>query len=299
MSTEKNKFTSVIVVKRVQGHEGSHGGAWKVAYADFVTAMMAFFLVMWIAGQNPEVKENVASYFLDPVGYSEKIREGILTGGGGVMQEGGTEGVLDKNSDAVEAIKAMLEKAEQEISNAIQKTPDLEKFSQLIKVELVNEGLRVELQESNDSTFFDLGSADLSPDGLDAMKIIGTVIASLDMNVAVEGHTDSRPFGSGKGPYSNWELSTDRANAARRSLTDSGVDPKRIIEIRGYADTRLKYPDSPYDPRNRRITITVFKPEIAQEPEPEQKSEVFIEPADNPDSVQQSGNAPEESVEGN
>ena len=157
-----------------------------------------------------------------------------------------------------ESLKGLLEQTGQEILAALLEIPDLQGLAELIDVDLTSEGLRIELQEASESTFFDLGSPNLSPNGLKAVQAIGTVIAHLNMDVAVEGHTDSRPFAAESGPYTNWELSADRANSARRVLSDSGVDPKHITEIRGYADTNLKYPDNPLDSRNRRITIIVF-----------------------------------------
>jgi len=280
MASNKDSSSQVIIVKKYNRHAGHHGGSWKVAYADFVTAMMAFFLVMWIVGQSQAIKENVSSYFTDPVAYSAKIKSGLLGGSSGIMDEAGSEySVLEKNNIIVnEQIKALLEQAGKEIAKEILESPDLEDLSNSITIEVTSEGLRIELEEASesDSTFFDLGSAKLSASGQTVLETIGKTIAELDMDIAVEGHTDSSPYNSGDGGYTNWELSADRANSARRVLTAAGVSSDHVAGVRGYADTLLKYPDNPLDPRNRRITIIVLNnlmvettPEAGAEETPE------------------------------
>ncbi len=253
---DKGKGTPVIVVKKGGGHGGHHGGAWKVAYADFVTAMMAFFLVMWIVGQSKAVKQNVSSYFQDPVAHAAKAAAGILDGGEGVMKASGPAIVGEGQPPAEAAAKAALAKAGQEILDALTDVPGLKEVQDQIEVEITNEGLRIQLMESGLSTFFDSGSAKLSGAGVNMVSTIARVIAPLKMDVAVEGHTDSQPFD--RGGYTNWELSADRANAARRVLEQHGVEPKHVVEIRGYADTRPRVPENSADPRNRRISIIVF-----------------------------------------
>ena len=155
------------------------------------------------------------------------------------------------------AARAALARAGQEILEALIEIPGLRQISDQVDVELTSEGLRIQLMEKGDSTFFDLGSAKLSPNGIKTVSAIARIIAPLDMDVAVEGHTDARPFPGGAG-YTNWELSADRANSARRLLLENGLSPKHITEIRGYAATRLRFPEAPDDPRNRRISIIVF-----------------------------------------
>jgi chemotaxis protein MotB len=253
---DKGKQAPVIVVKKGGGHAGHHGGAWKVAYADFVTAMMAFFLVMWIVGQSKATKQHVQGYFQDPVGYKAKVAAGIFDGGQGMLNTGAAvQGQIAPIQE--QQVRAALEKAGQEILDSLGEVPGLKDISSQIEVEVTAEGLRIQLMEAGSSTFFDLGSATLSASGVKTLSTIARTIAPLDMDVAVEGHTDSHPY-SGRNGYTNWELSADRANAARRVLEEGRVAARHIREIRGYADTRLRYPGNPEDPRNRRISIIVI-----------------------------------------
>lgn len=252
----------IIIVKKKGGHGGHHGGAWKVAYADFVTAMMAFFLVMWLVAQSEKVKQNVAKYFEDPADYAAKVKAGLLEGGQGIMENKEPKiSVLDQKGggpwpeEDESQIQNMLEKAGKEIADAIEKQANLKEISKNVEIEITNEGLRIQLIEAGDSAFFDSGSAHLTAKGAEAMAAIAKIVGNLNMDIAVEGHTDSRPFN--KNGYTNWELSADRANAARRLLETSGVNPGRIKEVRGYADTRPRYPNAA-DPRNRRVSIIVF-----------------------------------------
>lgn len=251
----------VIVVKKHGGHGGHHGGAWKVAYADFVTAMMAFFLVMWIVAQSKPVRDSVAGYFRDPVGFSEKARAGLLEGGTGILP-----GEKAPSSDVNEeqARNRLRDKA-REILEGLARRPDFGDLAGQVEVEMTEEGLRIQMMESSKATFFTVGSASLSGSGTDALRMIGDAVAPLGYDVVIEGHTDSRPYASKDG-YTNWELSSDRANAARRILEECGIEDRRIKAIRGYADKRLRFSDAPDDPRNRRITILVLNPYGAKEP---------------------------------
>lgn len=258
----KAEKTPIIIVKKKGGHGGHHGGAWKVAYADFVTAMMAFFLVMWLVAQSEKVKQNVAKYFEDPADYAAKVKAGLLEGGQGIMENKESKiSVLDQKGggpwpeEEESQIQNLLEKAGKEIAEAIEKQANLKEISKNVEIEITNEGLRIQLIEAGDSAFFDSGSAHLTQKGVEAMAAIAKIVGNLNMDLAVEGHTDSRPFN--KNGYTNWELSADRANAARRLLESSGVNPSHIKEVRGYADTRPRYPAAT-DPRNRRVSIIVF-----------------------------------------
>jgi len=248
----------VIVVKKKGGHGGHHGGAWKVAYADFVTAMMAFFMVMWIIGQSQKVKQNVAGYFSDPVGFQTKTAAGILDGGAGVTKDASPSQPAEPAPDPEAAIRAALTKAAEEILRVVSSIPGLQDLMGQIDVEVTSEGLRINLTDAGEKTFFDVGSAKLSPNGAKILSAIANVIAPLGMKMSVEGHTDARPY-VGRTGYTNWELSADRANAARRILELAGVSPEQITAIRGYADRLLRYPQDPLDPRNRRVSIIVRK----------------------------------------
>ena len=226
----------IIVKKRGHGGHGHHGGAWKVAYADFVTAMMAFFLVMWLVGQSPQVKAAVAGYFRDP-GVFETTR------GGGVLP-GGVEGLRDTGvtpvnlPDNVQKAREVLERAADNLRQALQKVPALKAL------------------ENDKNSFFAVGSAQLLPETVELLGVIAKELSTLGNSIALEGHTDSRAYNSSNG-YTNWELSTDRANAARRTMETHGLRARQIDAVRGFADTRPRYPNDSLDPRNRRISIVV------------------------------------------
>ncbi len=242
----------IIVKKKGHGGHGHHGGAWKVAYADFVTAMMAFFLVMWLVGQSPKVKAAVGGYFRDP-GVFE------TTKGGGVLP-GSSEGLRDSGvtpqPDSVKQAQEILEQAAEHLREALQKVPALKALEDRIEITVTAEGLRIELLENEKNSFFAVGSAQLLPETVELLGVIANELSPLGNRIALEGHTDSRPYGSRIG-YTNWELSSDRANAARRAMESHGLREGQIDAIRGFADTRLRYPDDSLDPRNRRISIVV------------------------------------------
>jgi chemotaxis protein MotB len=243
----------IIVKKRGHGGHGHHGGAWKVAYADFVTAMMAFFLVMWLVGQSPQVKAAVAGYFRDP-GVFETTR------GGGVLP-GGTEGLTETGAtptvpDSVEEAREVLERAAENLRQALARVPALKALEDRIEITVTAEGLRIELLENAQNSFFAVGSAQLLPETIQLLGVIAKELSTLGNPVALEGHTDSRAYTASNG-YGNWELSTERANAARRVMSTHGLRANQIDAVRGFADTRPRYPDDSLDPRNRRISIVV------------------------------------------
>jgi chemotaxis protein MotB len=231
---------------------GKGGGAWKVAYADFVTAMMAFFLVMWIVGQSTEMKAGVAGYFRDPTAFNEGGR-GVLPG----AENGTTGGGQPMGMTDLEAVKSALEQAAQEIRQALEALPEFKDLKDQVEITLTDEGLRIELREAPDDGFFDSGSAHVKPSTVAMLEVIAKQLGELPNKVAVEGHTDSRPYSVQSGNYTNWELSADRANAARRILEASGLQPRQIEAVRGFADTRLRKPDDALDAGNRRISIIV------------------------------------------
>jgi chemotaxis protein MotB len=244
----------VIYKKRKGGHEGGHGGAWKVAYADFVTAMMALFIVLWIVGQNDKVKSSVSQYFKDPGAFhtTSKNQSGILPDSATVNPL--KSGLEQENAQVDEILKLKTEGAE--LTKAIKTTPTLEKFKDKVQITVTKEGLRIDLVEDSEGLFFDIGSATLKPEAVNLLKVIAARIGKMPNTVAIEGHTDSRPY-SQNGGYSNWELSSDRANAARRVLEKSGLHERQCVAVNGFADRRLKTPDKPLDFSNRRTTILV------------------------------------------
>jgi chemotaxis protein MotB len=242
----------IIIKKKKHGKHGHHGGAWKVAYADFVTAMMAFFLVMWIVGQSPQVKAAVASYFKDPGAFELTRANGLMSGAAAGV---GASGDPAAGADIQQARMA-LERAAQQLRQALESLPEFEGLKDRVRIELTPEGLRIELLEDKNDGFFEVGSSTLKADGVLLLGLIANKLGELPNHVAIEGHTDSRPYIS-TDRFSNWELSTDRANAARRVMQRTGLGDHQVEGVRGYADTRPRFTEDPLDPRNRRISIVV------------------------------------------
>jgi chemotaxis protein MotB len=248
------KDAVIIIKKKAHGKHGHHGGAWKVAYADFVTAMMSFFLVMWIVGQNQDVRKGIAGYFRDPAAF---------TGGKGVLP-GARQGTTGEEYEAapnVESIKvkdaeSMLQKAAEHLRERLQAIPAFEKIKDRIEIRLTQDGLLVELLDGQREGFFDSGSAVPRPETVELLKVMGQELTQLGHQVVIDGHTDAQPYSS-VNAYTNWELSVDRANAARRVLQSAGLASAQLEAVRGFADTKLRVPDSPLDATNRRISILV------------------------------------------
>jgi chemotaxis protein MotB len=260
------------VVKKKRGHAGHHGGAWKVAYADFVTAMMALFIVLWIVGQSKTVKEAVAAYFRDP-SVLQKGASGVLTGstgpGGNITPPASVAGqAKDGRGGEGQTDRAALEATAAALREKIHREANLVKLEDKIKIDLAENGLRIQLVETGQGLFFDVGSAAVKASTRDLLAVIAKDVGQLPNEVAVEGHTDSRPY-VGVPNYTNWELSADRANAARRILEANGLRPNQIVQVVGFADRRLADPANPLDAANRRISIIVrFRGEHQTGPPP-------------------------------
>jgi len=265
----------IIVVKKA-GHGGHHGGAWKVAYADFVTAMMALFIVLWLLNSSKQIQEAVGGYFKDPSGNSKKV---------GTDQRGAGDAFLVKKED--------MSKLKEQLQQAIRKLDDFDKLKNQIKMTVTPEGLRIELLESATGTFFESGNTQPNKDGGDLLVLLAAELGKLPNKLSIEGHTDSKPY-SGVRDYGNWELSADRANAARRLMQANGVREDQVAQVRGYADQRLRNPKDPLDPSNRRISVIVQYVEVSTDtpdnalipappsnpsPAPVQKSDSAKEPA--------------------
>ncbi|MFP5209854.1 MAG: flagellar motor protein MotB [Acidobacteriota bacterium] len=234
------KDQPVIIVKKKGDHAGHHGGAWKVAYADFVTAMMSLFIVLWLMGSSEKVKRAVAGYFNDPRGTASLM---------GTTMTGTGETVTMATNDNLQRLK---QKLEQEIKAR----KDLQKLSRQIEITITPEGLRIELLEDRNGTFFQSGSAHLSGNGQQLLALLAMELKTLPNKLLIEGHTDATQY-SQDANYTNWELSADRANAARRLLQADGVRRDQVTQVRGYADQLLRVKSNPYDPSNRRISILV------------------------------------------
>lgn len=263
MGEDHKQPAPVIIKKKKKGHEGHHGGAWKVAYADFVTAMMAFFLVMWLVGQSAPVKEAVGGYFRDPVAFGKG--EDILSGGGGVLEAQAVTSAdslaatLEELQKAAEdAVRKQLALAGQRIRQKLEAAPELAALSGNMEIEMTDEGLRIQLIEPNSGeAFFQSGSAALGPRTTHVLSLISAQLSSLENHIVIEGHTDSTSYGD-HSRYTNWELSADRANSARAAMESAGLVKGRIREVRGYAANRPRTGFDPADPRNRRISILVL-----------------------------------------
>ncbi len=279
-----------IIIKKVKkgGHGGHHGGAWKVAYADFVTAMMAFFIVMWILASSEEVKQAVSGYFQDPGLFKyELTKNGSLinlnvmpsTKKGSGSGEGAkpmdisftnkgnsdslagsiSAGILQKAiNDSIKAtsnVEKLGNEMRSDFVKQIAQQPAMKEILSNIKIEMTQEGLRIELIESKDALFFDVGSARLSKDALSILKQLGERISTLPNIIEIEGHTDAQQYGKSSS-YTNWELSNDRANAARRVLSNY-LWNGQIDKVSGFADRRLRNPNNPFDMSNRRVSILI------------------------------------------
>ncbi len=227
-----------VIKKKVHAH-GHHGGAWKVAYADFVTAMMAFFMVMWLMGSSDKVKKAVSGYFRDPQGFKKQS-------GTGVTGEGEQ---ITISKDDMSALK-------EKIQSAMKQLPDFKLIRDHVSMTVTGEGLRIELMEKEGGMFFNSGSPSPSDFGKDLLTKMCGELAKLPNTIVLEGHTDAKPFSNDR-EYSNWELSADRANSARRLMMANGMKADQIKQVRGFADQRLLDPENPAAPKNRRISVIV------------------------------------------
>jgi chemotaxis protein MotB len=230
----------IIVIKKKGGHGGHHGGAWKVAYADFVTAMMSLFIVLWLMNTSKPVEEAVAGYFRDPLGTASKKGTAMAGAGDGTP-------VIKKED---------LGKLKNDLMKMLEKLPGFEKVKNQIKMTITPEGLRIEFMENPNGTFFENGKAQPTPIMQNLLKTLSAEVGKLPNTVSIEGHTDSTPF-SGATAYGNWELSTDRANASRRLMQENGIRPNQVAQVRGYADQSLLKPQQPNDASNRRVTMII------------------------------------------
>jgi chemotaxis protein MotB len=247
-----NDSSPVIIKKVKKGHGGHHGGAWKVAYADFVTAMMALFIVLWVLSQNDEVIQGVAGYFKDPIGFSNNSTQ-IINGPGAGTQEV----TIDVERKLKEMERERLTEMGETILEEISSNESFVHLADQIEIEFIDEGMRIEMVESAENIFFQIGSAAMHPDAQIILRNIGTQLSKIKNQIVVEGHTDSRPFVYADKNYTNFELSADRANAARRELIEGGLSTNRIFEIRGYADKMLRDKTDSYNVVNRRISIII------------------------------------------
>lgn len=240
----------IIIIRKKVSHEGGHhGGAWKVAYADFVTAMMALFIVLWLMASSDQVKKSIASYFLDPQGKKHEVGSGGLNGSGQSM-------FISVND---------MEKLKTKLQQALRSLPAIEKLKDQITMTITGEGLRIELVENSHGVFFESGNAKPTPLAVQAMGVLASQLGQLPNAIVIEGHTDAAIYANAAG-YSNWELSSDRANEARRLMQAHGVKADQIKQIRGYADQSPRNLKDRLDPSNRRVSVIVLYGEQAANP---------------------------------
>lgn len=246
---------SPIIVKKIKKGGGHHGGAWKVAYADFVTAMMALFIVLWILNAKPEVKEAVAGYFKDPVGFSTKSKSLIDGKGPGPSQMPNFS--FSEEEKVREIQKEEFKKMQDKLMDELESDTDLSGFSRLVKIEMTKEGLNIELTDNENDVFFEIGTSQLKSEAKKLIGKIGSEISKMANKIVVEGHTDANQFKNNGVGFTNFELSSERALSAKRALVFGGLRERQIDEVRGYADTKLRDAADPFSFVNRRISITV------------------------------------------
>jgi chemotaxis protein MotB len=255
------KSRPILIIKKKGAHGGHHGGAWKVAYADFVTAMMALFIVLWLLNSSKQIQEAVGGYFKDPTGTSKKV--------GSNMVGTGENFLLTKDN---------MPKLKDQLQQALQKMSDFEKLKNHIEMTVTTEGLRIELLEAATGTFFNSGSSELNGEGRELLIKLAQELGQLPNKLSIEGHTDSKPYVT-FGNYGNWELSADRANSARRLMQANGIRADQITQVRGFADQRLRNVHDPLDPSNRRISVIVQY--ILNNNDEDEKSPTEKKPGDN------------------
>jgi chemotaxis protein MotB len=303
MAGDSKKLQPIIVKKIKKGGHGHHGGAWKIAYADFVTAMMAFFLLMWLLGSTTEGdKKGIADYFQSPLrvamfgGSGSGDSSHVLKGGGqdltrttGQVKHGEVES--ERKTINLKALKdeqiraeiARLKSLQEKIDGELLNNPGLGAFRSQILLELTRDGLRIQIVDAQNRPMFNSGSSVVQPYMQDLLRAIGAVLAEVPNRLTLEGHTDATPFSGGERGYSNWELSADRANASRRELLAGGLPEDRVLRVQGLASSQLMVRDKPDDPTNRRISLVVmtrdaedaiFRPQLA----PQDAQEPSIRP---------------------
>ena len=282
MAGDAKKLQPIIIKKIKKGGHGHHGGAWKIAYADFVTAMMAFFLLMWLLGSTTEGdKKGIADFFSSPLkvamqngGSGSGDSSHVIKGGGQDLSRAGGqvksgETAAKRSTVNLQAFKAEQRRAEaarlqelkDKVEDIIASNPKLAGMSSQILLDMTSDGLRIQIVDEMNRPMFDSGSAVVRPNMRELLREIGGVLAEVPNRLTLEGHTDAVPFGAGDRGYSNWELSSDRANASRRELISGGLPDDRTLRVQGLASSSLFEKDQPDSPANRRISIIVMNRE--------------------------------------
>ncbi len=306
MAGDSKKLQPIIIKRIKKGGHAAHGGAWKIAYADFVTAMMAFFLLMWLLGSTTEGdKKGIADFFNSPLkvallstgsgsGDSSSVVKGggaDLTRNGGQVKSGETK--AERRAVNLQAFKAEQQRAEraalealkEKVENMLASNPKLAAMKSQLRLDMTRDGLRIQIVDENNRPMFASGSATVQPYMRDLLRAIGEVLGEVPNRLTLEGHTDAQPFGGGERGYSNWELSSDRANASRRELLAGGLPDDRVLRVQGLASSSLFERSDPHSPLNRRISIIVMNREAedrfyrtAPEPAPAASEAVELDP---------------------
>jgi len=282
-----------IIVKRIKkSAAGHHGGAWKIAFADFATAMMAFFLVMWLmSSATPEQKRAISGYFQDPIGFTESASPHVIDLGGTptpapdrtlneavdpAMQQSQADSSTPIDADQAQTLAEQVERERldlllQELQNKVNEDPDLTRFKDQILFEITQDGLRIQIMDAANRPMFALGSAQLQPYFEDILLAMADTIRAVPNKISISGHTDAKPY-AGRGDFGNWELSAGRANAARRTLVAGGYPEEQIARVVGYASSALFDREDPFNPVNRRIDILVLNKKAQRDIEGEQSA---------------------------
>lgn len=283
----EDRIAPIIVKKIKKSGGGHHGGAWKIAYADFVTAMMAFFLLMWLLGSTSKAqKEGIAEYFKTPLkvammgGPAMGVTDSLIknTGGKDITKKQGQVKPVDgppgkqKNvtiEDAKEALKkaeqAKLEDLKQKIEQTIDQSETLKKFKSQLMLDITPEGLRIQILDEQNRPMFESSKADLQPYAREILHEIGKMLNGVQNKISLSGHTDAAPYPNGDKGYSNWELSSDRANSSRRELIAGGMDESKLLRVVGLASASLYDKENPYNPTNRRISLVVMNKQAEED----------------------------------
>lgn len=285
MASDAKKLQPIIVKKVKKGGHAAHGGAWKIAYADFVTAMMAFFLLMWLLGSTSKGDlKGLSDYFSSPLkvamtgGSGAGASPSILPGGGADLSQPTGQSQQGESADPLRKKRALeqmrREAAAQDakrlaalsakISAAISNNKKLAQYSNQIRLETTPDGLQIQIVDDQGRPMFTSGSAIVQPYMREILREIGAALNGVENRISLDGHTDQTPYGSGDRGYSNWELSADRANASRRELVSAGMPEDKLIRVTGLASSALLEPDQPFSPINRRISIMVLTREAEE-----------------------------------
>jgi chemotaxis protein MotB len=289
MAGDAKKLQPIIVKKIKKGGHAAHGGAWKIAYADFVTAMMAFFLLMWLLGSTTEGdRKGIQDYFNNPMkiamlgGSGSGDSSSVLRGGGtdltrtnGQVKKGEVE--AEKKSYNLQALRAQqaaaeakrLEALKAKVEQTLVTSVRLAEFRSQIRIDMTPDGLRIQIVDEHERPMFASGSAVVQPYMRELLRSIGAVLAEVPNKLTLEGHTDAAAFSAGAAGYSNWELSADRANASRRELLAGGLNDAQVLRVQGLAASSLFERDAPLSPLNRRISIIVMNREAEDRFHPE------------------------------